>query len=76
MQVSLEQELELEAFKRYLKAKPEDTAGVAIEAFLTLLDQRSAYAKLQQRYHQALECLKIHATDDAAARVIVQQAEY
>lgn len=68
----LHHELYVEGFKRYLQASSESHAEIAIGVFQDLLKQRSDYAKLQQEHQQALECLRIHAADDAGARLFLQ----
>ncbi len=69
---TLEQEITLEAFKRYLNANSANAREIAVEAFEDFLNQRSAYAVLQHQHQQALERLRIHAADDAVARLLLQ----
>jgi hypothetical protein len=75
VKLTLEQELEIEKIKMYLKAHPEKAVELAKESYRSFILQRSAYQQLKKKYQEALECLRIHASDDAGAREIVQKAK-
>lgn len=70
---SLERELYLEIFNRFLAAGHEQTTALAIGIFEAYLNEVSINCELRQRHQRALDCLKIHAPVDAGAQQILEQ---